>query len=626
MSLPYQYTDLAEDEIRLVDVISGSDPAELRCSLQHVSVHEKNLDYVALSYTWQDPTVGLSQATETKCSILIDGHPLPILSNLAVALVELRARSTGPVWVDAICINQANIQERNHQVAHMQSIYSKAREVIIWLGPEAQGSNMAIELLRLMSTKSALYGISWLRQTIRDDQANPHWLSLCQLFERTWWTRTWVIQETVAAKSLSFLCGSHSLGWGEMGEAIELISRSWSYLAPMLLQQKQLMFNYQSLNGIRSHYHLRATRDRPCLLYLLHLTNSLQASDNRDKIFAIQGLASDSESLAFTPDYLPSVGDVYISFAQALIERQQSMDVITLANCEEFASGLPSWVPDWSRGSNPTPLIPYISQMRPQNHGYSAADGSLHCVTFSKDMQSLHCRGLIIDEVDGLSFFPWTGHPHIRKAKQSQYGENAYGSGRNVFDAIWRSLVGNLSRYRHKVTKAPTQFGAIFATHWLACESDGEILSRHGIEQSVSYRSQASDFEKWFAGICEHKIGSKTFREWILREGPGFVEEYASRMNMDGLPEDAFEQNRSLMLYKRRFLTTRRGYVGIGPGYAERYDKICILFGCKVPVVLRPQGRSYRLVGECYIHGVMQGEAMKGLQKGAFTLEEFALL
>jgi hypothetical protein len=104
MSLPYQYTDLAEDEIRLVDVISGSDPAELRCLLQHVSVHEKNLDYVALSYTWQDPTVGLSQATETKCSILIDGHPLPILSNLAVALVELRARSTGPVWVDAICM------------------------------------------------------------------------------------------------------------------------------------------------------------------------------------------------------------------------------------------------------------------------------------------------------------------------------------------------------------------------------------------------------------------------------------------------------------------------------------------------------------------------------------------
>jgi hypothetical protein len=92
--------------------------------------------YSALSYTWGDPTV-----TE---EISVDGSPMQVTTNLKAGLKALRAQAILAVWIDALCINQEDILEREQQVLRMQTIYSKAAEVIIWLGPKTDDSALAM--------------------------------------------------------------------------------------------------------------------------------------------------------------------------------------------------------------------------------------------------------------------------------------------------------------------------------------------------------------------------------------------------------------------------------------------------------------------------------------------------
>ncbi|KAK8187935.1 heterokaryon incompatibility protein-domain-containing protein, partial [Phyllosticta capitalensis] len=172
---------------------------------------EDHPEYVALSYTWGD-------AKDTG-QIVVDGALFEVRANLLavlevlVGLEELRGR---PLWIDAICINQNDKDEKNSQVPLMGCIYSRATEVFAWIGPEADGS---AEVLGALDE----YGDWWLklREQLGDDRQKikETWaLTMInddsdalerlmgplfeeptpqtrKVFERPWWHRVWVIQE-----------------------------------------------------------------------------------------------------------------------------------------------------------------------------------------------------------------------------------------------------------------------------------------------------------------------------------------------------------------------------------------------------------------------------------------------
>ena len=72
----------------------------------------------------------------------------------------------------------------------------------------------------------------------------------------------------------------------------------------------------------------------------------------------------------------------------------------------------------------------------------------------------------------------------------------------------------------------------------------------------------------------------------------------------------------------RRLITTNGGYLGLAPAATLPHDKICILAGCNVPLILRPRREHYEIIGECYIHGIMRGEAMQDVEEGKLRLED----
>lgn len=124
---------------------------------------------IMLSYCWRDPLVTVP--------IQVDGRVEHITTNLEAVLRELRARRIKTVWVDALCINQQDLVESGLQVMRMLLIYSRAVEVLAWLGPEAKGSARAME--RLLDSNVSFPRIS-NHQPIRDLFERPYWKRVCK--------------------------------------------------------------------------------------------------------------------------------------------------------------------------------------------------------------------------------------------------------------------------------------------------------------------------------------------------------------------------------------------------------------------------------------------------------------
>ncbi|KAH8808691.1 heterokaryon incompatibility protein-domain-containing protein, partial [Xylogone sp. PMI_703] len=178
------YSALASvDEIRLLHLepTSSLDDTSVRCTLKHVRLSAKPR-YEALSYMWGPKSMKLIELNGVQCEVR---------ENLWQALIHLReTNSTRIIWIDAVCINQNDIEERNSQVSQMGAIYRKAWRVVTWLGPEDPSTELGVWALN-NHTK-------YLSQSISE-----HWINQLKavknLCDRGYWTRLWIIQEVLSA-------------------------------------------------------------------------------------------------------------------------------------------------------------------------------------------------------------------------------------------------------------------------------------------------------------------------------------------------------------------------------------------------------------------------------------------
>ncbi|KAF2814788.1 heterokaryon incompatibility, partial [Mytilinidion resinicola] len=140
--------------------------------------------YYAASYTWGVP--GSLQEIE------LNGVAHSIQANLFDFLQQLRlADATVTLWVDALCISQNDNSEKSIQVPLMGLIYSNAKSVFVWLGPQADGSEEYFDSFNQAPSKSL--------KKVDSDARNPRSAAIAFLQRREYWTRTWIIQELVLA-------------------------------------------------------------------------------------------------------------------------------------------------------------------------------------------------------------------------------------------------------------------------------------------------------------------------------------------------------------------------------------------------------------------------------------------
>lgn len=529
------------EDIRLVEICPADAHADVRCSIFHASLSQVP-PYEAISYTW-----GSNEDRQTiPCGP--EGASITVTRNCESALRRLRlATESRVVWVDAICINQSDIPERNAQVGMMAQIYQKAKRVIVDIGQTSTNSENALSAIQNVSP-TTLYD-TMLGIDIRD--------CVDDLYSRPWFERIWILQEIFMAREAMVMCGTRLVPWAAFkplkiwvwpnGAAGE----NWHVALPS--------HNPNPLTiGSRSNKTYTAHQD---LLSLLCKGRTCKATEPRDKVFALLPLLEDPKDI-FQADYNKSTEIVFIETATWLA----SNTGISFLSCVQGDSSLslPSWVPDWSIHFR-TPWILGLNGL------FYPLRASLHTQAVAKvlnipnQLPELKVRGIVVDTIRTI-----TTDLNIRSAR-NPFATSTHYSPVEAFISEFQSYRSALGSNAVKLPK----YG-----HWNQTTNDPTVRPP----------------------------------DWMILYGLPF--ERASEMTDNEHAGDV-----TYFCYDRQLFTTTKGHLGVVTSKARVGDLVCCFLGAGVPFILRKvdegcaeeTSRHFRLVGEGYAYGIMDGEALDGV-------------
>ena len=297
--------------IRVVELLQNTSRDPITCKL-HVVALDDQIGYTALSYVWGDPSI--------RKEIILDGQPFYVRENLWNFLHEARQSVFGGLlWIDAISIDQANVRERNHQVAMMGAIYANATLVVVWLGLETGVIARAIREL----------------SDIRHNNREPaDWLYFSQSIKTIcvaeYWTRVWIVQEFVLARKVIVWCGM---------ERLRDDCLYWLYhlqLDPSLMPRSSPSNAYRDVMAHTLHspaldmIACKVSRSKvPWAMgftALFEMSERLNCLDGRDRVYALLSLVSpeEREQLSIIPDYSKPASEFFEELYTALRRRSTS--------------------------------------------------------------------------------------------------------------------------------------------------------------------------------------------------------------------------------------------------------------------------------------------------------------
>ena len=555
MSAHPGYEALAPGDIRIVQVQPGRRGSPIRCHLTTLNVQTSpNAGYVALSYVWGPKT---NQQT-----IFLNGRSFSVTRNLHSALQHIRERKRGvSLWIDAICINQNDNEERGHQIAHMRSIYYRARRVMIWLGEADDTSDAAIDYI--------LY-------EEHEDDILP--LYVMDLFSRPWWSRVWVVQEAATARCEPILrCGDREFPWS----CLRRLQTKVPFTGWLQYVIEVRMWGYKPhdtddpIEKIHSTIHMRMffgavdrLRDGIVLSWrdVLALGFVMQSTDPRDLIYALIGLLDPQKPLRLEPDYAKDVAFVRREAAFLSLQCSEGLESLTMTSSIS-REHLPTWVADLTDGE------PGIF-MTADTSIYQAAQGTTARLRCSADYRILHASGIVCDTIVDV-VYGRNNKNTIDKRAFSRARHVAYTSGKRngldtsvTKDRFWRTMIMNRGR---------PGFGS----------TPDDLVYPAPKDLGHRYMAWQKEVE-----VPAEAIGEGIVAEWHLE----YFKPYFASLHAVSNSE------------RWSFFTTENGRFGFGQQGAMSGDLICLLCGGRVAYILRKEKDYHILVGCAYVHGVMDGE------------------
>lgn len=585
----------------------NDDTSPIICGLE-VAQLEDSPKFSALSYTWgpslsQEP----SYAPKRPCVIQCNGANFPVTENLSDFL---RQWSQDPLhqkrlWIDAICIDQQNEDERSRQVHFMAEIYRSAENVLVWLGNEDDSTPLAFALLKDLPDLSDDEQISMDPSIIHASPPGSeiplrnltHWQSLSRLFRRAWFNRAWVIQEVVFSNEVIVICGSHTLEWKRMAAASHILTKSnWnSFLHSSELHDRSLeMFPwYDSPTRIAASQRAIAAGSRNGLLHALIRSRKARCSDPRDKVYSQLQLGN----AKLYPLYNIGTKEVYINAAKYILKTSEDLLLLAYSEGEDFQSilGLPSWVPDWS--------VPNILGLGITGYLHFFAAGDMpRTISFSTqgDREILQVEAGQIDVVSDA----WGTKSEIRRDARTLIRvllamKGRYFTGECREEVLWRTLITDRAGFKIE-HPAPSEFGSSFhdTVLWLLTELYTSAEPRNDMSHSGETSQEIMDWEKIsragiFPSIAEVRdcLHDKTTLDLVKQRASTYSVTYSHAMLL-------------------RPFQTRKGYFGLGTQSLKAGDSVWIVPGSRIPLLFRGTMKNIGLVGGAYVHGLMHGEAI----------------
>jgi hypothetical protein len=682
-SYQYKALDPETPSVRLVTIKPSVDSKRIECEIDIHALDQLPV-YEALSYAWGDQT--------SRDIIHVDGSVLHVTTNLYSALQCLRLDTPRLMWIDAICVNQDDLEERSSQVQLMRHIYQNAVQVVAYLGESTPASNAAFELVRSAKLKDWFTDESDEAATQAEENrickillsksSRQGFIGLSQdIAIRPWFQRVWVIQEVAVSKKVILQCGHATLPFGEYVSLVSCIASLRQRLPTdgdfddetvrRTADMAETRFQFQNSHSLS-------------IAELVHRYRGRGATDPRDNVYALLGLATDIDTgdALSNPNYDQTVTKmaVYVMVMEHYIRTYQRLDLICEQRRYDLPRDWPSWLPDWSATGKPAPgnysfalLEDFVKSSclttKPLIEDFIASRESLKWAASGNVVAeasilnappTLLAKGITIDTIYDLgksytiggnmwSQIDWITC-RFREWETTflrNFGNQRVPGGCTVFDVTDQCFKlykaanpanqeANLAILQRVFLYLPWPFSwyRARARENLAKEfSQGSILKgnasqRDGTEENgeggyvgggnvVDAYLNTLFHDTFFDSVRGDAEARRLF--WTSSAWPSAFQEDRDRF------ESSIIKLRMHVLH-RQFLVTGRGYMGTATYNARKDDIVAVLYGCSVPVILRKVGDDYVFIGECYVQGLMDGEAMGMAVGQKFEERDFVLI
>jgi hypothetical protein len=645
---------------RLLLLEEGPVNAKITARLEDWSL-DNHPAYQALSYTWgnttyKDDAGQVQNQNQEERGIRIDGQRFVVAKNLHEALLCLRvAHQPRYLWIDAICINQSDVVEKSHQIRLMKDIYAEAESVIVWLGRSDQHSDIA---MRLISNINRTHDRRQRLDKIRDTLRSRHYsfeAAYTDLFRRSYWGRTWVIQEIFSAKKISLQCGQLVISWKALvifqrflvnecygSDRLQLAGMgkyhpwtqfiSCNAMKHVILQARP----FDTLHSLRqSRSQAGHSRRPPNLNVLLFEHWDALATDPLDKVFAILGLASDGDNYNINVDYTLCVSQVYTNVVREYIRLYRNLSIIIPRRPQNLAHYLPSWCPDWSsarqnlRYGN---VINDVYPFRTSGRQYEASpliDARFHA-TISPCGQHLTTLGWELDRIREISDVARS--PLLKKGGIFDFTEffNRIDTSQSPSMAsiaseldIWYAIHRRALRRGYRAERDKGLADSNKHGFYTYCRKKHDEFFRVLVRASTAITLQKDEWphteirSKWREMLSDWRRHRDLPPDLI--DPPEQVMNPRLRRSLRDLGQNNVHGGHKC------FFATETGLLGLAPNGSRRGDTVCILRGCYLPVVLRSHGEHWKMVGTCYVCGFMHGQFRQYIQHCRVIEREFEI-
>jgi hypothetical protein len=621
----YHYEPLPEGHVRWILLLPGPPSESVYIQLSTCGL-QKDLEIQcteALSYTWGPPTPG----KRVHCSSGLNSGYLPVTPNLYDALAVLRwEHQPRFLWVDQICINQRDNLEKGHQVQLMGQIYSKAERVLVWMGKEVFWCKNLIEHLSTMiGIFNKMGGVQHFAERRQISEVVPGslskiseecWAAMKLIFSRPYFTRIWMIQEVTMGREVFVTVDGGAVSWPVI-EAIGMMLWRPGSLGSLPLPPEMRNNNlkcFATMRTVRRRLLVSTLQNdsitwpnlgRWCLLDLVEKAFAFQATDPRDKVYALAGLLRFEDQCIpqdIFPDYSPGV--TY----QELV-RKATITAFTTERC--LASFIrcnpgrrvtsPSWLLDVDDPHTET----IIGPLGLDYYQFSASAGStsdVHIVP--NDETALLFKVTWIGEINKVAEQACWKKEALWEMAEKEYAianpfetDELYQLVLSSYQAIHPPLREN---FTFKDQDIVMDFGRAFLCNfpfedkWSEKHRDTKSI---GAPESAVFKKillegrMLSAYLHLLIPVCSRAYGMRFFQAVTKHQGK----------------EDAASLAPQLMGW-----IPKEGVAG---------DALAVIHGFRMPMLLRriPSAEErYRFLGICYVHGFMDGQAKedgKGLRE-----------
>jgi hypothetical protein len=586
---PYVYKNLqGERLIRLLRIPRKVPFQMLQCRFEYVEIGLSE-EFEAISYVWGNPA-------RTR-SIFVDGGRLDITKS-AYDIIHRRQSAWHDqlIWIDQVCINQDDNDEKASQVQMMEQIYKSAIRVTAYLG-EATDAHLVQRFLATLHHKTIGLGISpeQVKASYISNSKRPEWDALARFLKNEYFQRVWIIQEAAFARELHLLYGNICMDWEYVSRGVAVLSNR--HMLESLVPSGSLHDSITGLNNIDTIIEFRGDiiPERVFdLALVLKTCSSFKSTDQRDKVYAVLGLTVDDSKKVIKPRYddkhLASI--VYTNaMSFILLEAAHPLNALSQAGIgwDRSMKNLPSWVPDWS----------HTDHVQNLNIFYSASTQYRPCISFDREDRSIiHLDGLQFDQVELVKGVNransrltavenasiWEKWFVEAEALARAHARDPYHNGEPLMVAFIRTMLGNQTSYN------PTEHPSVEECYrdYAAVQLMPTISDVATQLETLTTLSNADELvplltpESLLTQIKDTSDRTSKFLHWA-----GAASSF------------------------RRFCVTKQKRMAIVPPHCLQGDVICVIKGARMPYILRKRDgkrQLYDLVGCCYVHGAMDGQ------------------